>query len=194
MPSNSNGQGSFIEYAISGHSGDSPRIPFLTFDQSRPDNEMEKLRILHEMAAHSQYTFPGDNTLEATEIAIKEVVNPNNIHELVKTKQINQKQNAKLSNSRESSGDEDSNTERYVFVVSDANFQRYNINPKKLADIMTSDSRVKVHFILIASLDCEANDIVQALPQGHGHICFESTDLPQVFRKILSEGAFDLSL
>ena len=72
----SNGLDSNIEYAITGHSGDSPDISFLTFYDQRPKNEMERLEIMHEMAAHSQYTYPGDHTFEATKLAIDNVINP----------------------------------------------------------------------------------------------------------------------
>merc|ERR1712146_308182 len=66
-----------------------------------PFNENEKMAILEKMLAHSQFCFPGDNTLPATEIAI----------------------------SRCATGAEGDGIERLVIVISDANFRRYNIDP-----------------------------------------------------------------
>lgn len=179
------GLDSNIEYSITGHSGDSPDLSFLSFFDPRPKDEMERLRIMHEMVAHSQYTFPGDHTMEATKLAITNVINPS----LEFNKKDSQTILKPASNEDSSKSD---NIDRYVFVVSDANFERYGISPAKLTKIMKMEPRVKVHFILIASLDDEAKEILEALPRGHCHLCFESTDLPSVFRKILSEDAFEL--
>tara|TARA_B110000090_G_C12933409_1_gene274445 strand:- start:165 stop:344 length:180 start_codon:yes stop_codon:yes gene_type:complete len=33
---------SSISYAVTGHSGDSPEIPFLSFEDDKPSNEQEK--------------------------------------------------------------------------------------------------------------------------------------------------------
>ena len=185
-----------IEYAISGHSGDSPDISFLSFFDKRPSNEKERMEIMHEMAAHAQFTFPGDHTVEATKLAIENIVNPQPHNSFRDRKRrvyhededpINDTASTTTTSSKVSD-----NAENYVFVVSDANFDRYNIDPNKLAKLMKMNPKVKVHFILIASLDDEAREIAKILPMGHGHLCFESTDLPAVFRKILSEDALDI--
>jgi hypothetical protein len=59
-------------YDIVGHSGDSPAIPFVNAKEP-PKNEKEMMRVLDQMLAHSQYCWTGDNTLEATRVAIEEV-------------------------------------------------------------------------------------------------------------------------
>eukprot|EP00668_Euglena_longa_P001746 GGOE01002056.1.p1 GENE.GGOE01002056.1~~GGOE01002056.1.p1 ORF type:complete len:1414 (-),score=516.23 GGOE01002056.1:25-4002(-) len=59
-------------YTITGHSGDEISIP-LVQSVDPPQNKLERLRILQRMYAHSQYCWSGDNTLEATHHAIKEV-------------------------------------------------------------------------------------------------------------------------
>ena len=191
-----------IEYAITGHSGDSPEIPFLSFFDKRPTNEKERLEILQEMAAHSQFTYAGDHTIEATKLAITNIINPSRTHSyrdrLRRLYHENPDAEASVTDeestksSTVTSSTENSNVDHYVFVVSDANFDRYNIDPIKLAQLMKVDRRVKVHFILIASKDDEAKEIAKALPTGHGHLCFESTDLPGVFRKILSQDTFEM--
>lgn len=156
-----------IQYCITGHSGTSDNINFIGFDEEKPSNESERLTVLASMAAHAQYTLSGDNTLGAVRGAIKNVV---------------------------SKSEGDVQAERFVFVISDANFDRYGISPRYLAELMTKEPRVQVHFILIASLDDEAGRIAKALPTGRVHLCFESTDLPSVFRSILTStgGALDV--
>jgi hypothetical protein len=47
--------------------------------------------------------------------------------------------------------------------------------------------RIKSHMILIASLEEEATRIIKALPIGSAHTCFNSNDLPKVFKNILLE-------
>uniref|UniRef100_A0A1Y1MII6 von Willebrand factor A domain-containing protein 8 n=1 Tax=Photinus pyralis TaxID=7054 RepID=A0A1Y1MII6_PHOPY len=59
-----------IQYDIMGHSGDAHDIKFIT-KGNPPKNNKERLNILKTMYAHSQFCFAGDNTLEATELAIK---------------------------------------------------------------------------------------------------------------------------
>lgn len=55
---------------IVGHNGDNAYIPFFDPEQSSLDPGVE-LQILEGMVAHTQYTFPGDRTLEAIDNAIQ---------------------------------------------------------------------------------------------------------------------------
>ena len=127
-----------------------------------PVDEAEQMNILSKMVAHSQYTMSGDNTLRATAEAIE-------------------RSTTDLQND---TGD----TEHYTIVVSDANFERYGISPQRLSSIMTSNATLAsgVHVILLASMDEEAQQIVQELPVGHGHVCLQTTDLPNILKDILS--------
>lgn len=60
------------KYELIGHSGDSDAVP-LVMSEKTPKNEAERLRVLQQMVAHSQFCFSGDNTLEATQKAITEI-------------------------------------------------------------------------------------------------------------------------
>ncbi|KAJ3344252.1 hypothetical protein HDU93_000042 [Gonapodya sp. JEL0774] len=60
------------KYDISGHSGDSDSIPF-TSDKKPPATEIDRLKVLQQMVAHSQFCFSGDNTLEAAQKAISDI-------------------------------------------------------------------------------------------------------------------------
>ena len=53
-----------------------------------------------------------------------------------------------------------------------------------------------MHLILIASMGDEAINIVNKLPRGRIHLCYESTNLPSVFKAVLtsSGGAFDTNI
>ncbi|KAJ3266444.1 von Willebrand factor A domain-containing protein 8 [Borealophlyctis nickersoniae] len=59
-------------YDIVGHSGDSECIELVKVHEP-PKNELEKLKVLQTMTAHSQYCFSGDTTLAATKRAVKDV-------------------------------------------------------------------------------------------------------------------------
>lgn len=182
-----------IEYSITGHSGETAQEVFIDYptDADYADetsvserifdafgarqkkqhaqkrkyrvprgilNERDKMSTMEKMVAHSQFCQPGDHTLQATEIAIKRVLE---------------------------GAEEGDNTQRMVIVLSDANFDRYGIDPADLSRIMRKSDKVKVHMILIAGLRDEADSVAKALPLGYAHLCNESSDLPAILRRIL---------
>lgn len=149
---------SLIDYAISGHAGSSASIKFVEFGNNKPNNEKEKLNILESMAAHTQYTVSGDNTLPAIRKMVRKLADMG----------------------------KDDSTSRYCFVITDANFDMYGIAAEDVAKAMTTDPKVAVHLIMIASLQEEAERLAQALPANRVHICYQSTDLPALFRNILT--------
>jgi von Willebrand factor A domain-containing protein 8 len=57
-----------FQLQIVGHNGDSPEIMLVTSDT--PQDPKTQLRVLETMIAHTQYTYAGDSTLEAIELAI----------------------------------------------------------------------------------------------------------------------------
>eukprot|EP01060_Flectonema_neradi_P023062 TRINITY_DN3129_c0_g2_i1.p1 TRINITY_DN3129_c0_g2~~TRINITY_DN3129_c0_g2_i1.p1 ORF type:complete len:1879 (+),score=356.83 TRINITY_DN3129_c0_g2_i1:191-5827(+) len=74
--------------------------------------------------------------------------------------------------------------QHFVFVISDANLRRYGITTHEISSIIRSDPRVNVFCIFIASFGREAEQIKKNLPAGHGHVCYDSKDLPSVLKKI----------
>jgi len=61
------------QYSIVGHSGDHPEIPLV--DYGKPVNSVkDRLKIFEKMTAHSQYCGTGDFTVEATKMAIENVL------------------------------------------------------------------------------------------------------------------------
>ena len=159
-----------IEYSIVGHSGDGPKIPLVEFKKIKPNNEKEIFQILERVVAHTQFCNSGDYTLEATKLAVQDIL---------KEGREDDDSAADLN----MLGDDD--VERTVIVVSDANFKRYGIDSRDLSAVM-QEKKVAVHFILIASLRDEALNIQRQLPAERGHVAFDTADLPMIFRSILS--------
>lgn len=61
-----------FQYEIIGHSGEDINIEFSKFNKP-PKNDKDKLDVIKKMYAHSQFCMSGDNTLSATEHAIKTI-------------------------------------------------------------------------------------------------------------------------
>jgi hypothetical protein len=146
------------DISIVGHSGDSPCIPLVEFGKP-PCNEKERLRVLETMMAHSQYCQAGDYTLDAIDLAIRDVAS------------------------------EDGQGDGLVIGVSDANLSRYGIPPRELGKILerAGEQSVKAHCIFIASFGDEADEIKRALPVGRGHVCMQTSELPTVMKNLLSQ-------
>ncbi|KAG8186062.1 hypothetical protein JTE90_005415 [Oedothorax gibbosus] len=61
-----------FKYEIVGHSGEEYNLEFSKFDRP-PKNEKERLDLIRNMIAHSQFCISGDHTLEATDHAIRTI-------------------------------------------------------------------------------------------------------------------------
>ena len=61
--------------------------------------------------------------------------------------------------------------------------------------VQNKDPKVHVHLILVATLGDEAERLAEFLPSGRVHLCYESTNLPLIFKNILTSygGALDTS-
>eukprot|EP01125_Pyxidicula_operculata_P011635 TRINITY_DN3812_c2_g1_i1.p1 TRINITY_DN3812_c2_g1~~TRINITY_DN3812_c2_g1_i1.p1 ORF type:complete len:1438 (+),score=279.24 TRINITY_DN3812_c2_g1_i1:547-4314(+) len=145
-----------IQYMMTGHSGDSPVIPLVGLGNP-PRDRNQRLQVLQQMVAHSQFCWPGDNTILATQLAIEKAV---------------------------SSEESDEN---FVFVLSDANFERYRISPKKFGQTLTSSDKVNAYAIFIASMwENQAENLSSLMPAGHGFVCLDTSQLPVIFNKLLT--------
>jgi len=130
-----------------GHSGSNANIPLVNPDTSL--DEATQLRVLECMIANTQYTFAGDNTVDAINLAVTNA----------------------------SEGD-------LILVISDANLERYRIIPDDLA--LLQSSSVHAHLILIGSLGDEARVLAEAIPNERAQVCFESTELPLIIKRIVT--------
>ena len=152
-------------YSIVGHSGDSPCIQFVDFGNP-PANAKNRMKVLKQMAAHSQYCQSGDFTIDAMRKAILDIDSLSDV-------------------------DEDSADENIVIGVSDANLARYGIRPQELGKLMETDASSgkitsKSYCIFIASFGEEAEDIRSSLPAGRGFVCKETSELPKMMKEILA--------
>ncbi|KAG7391169.1 von Willebrand factor A domain-containing protein 8 [Phytophthora pseudosyringae] len=76
--------------------------------------------------------------------------------------------------------------DRFVFVVSDANLERYGIEPRYLGHKLVAEPGVQAHALFIASFADEAERIRRELPAGRGHVCLDTSDLPRMFKQIFT--------
>ena len=94
--------------------------------------------------------------------------------------------------------------QRFVVVVSDANFSRHRIDPREFGALMTSDPNVNVFAVFIGSLGdqamrfdtktcitgpfshCVPCRLRELLPAGRSFICMETKDLPLILQQIFS--------
>ncbi|GMR32699.1 hypothetical protein PMAYCL1PPCAC_02894 [Pristionchus mayeri] len=142
-----------VKYELTGHSGDGPCTPFVTRDRY-PQNDKERLNILKEMLAHTQFCSSGDYTLEA------------------------------LNDARKTLAKDEESDDRIVLLLSDANLERYGIQPKSLARLMDKDDGVKAYVILIGSLGEQAEELQSALPPGRSFVVKDTAQLPKIIQEI----------
>uniref|UniRef100_A0A915CPU8 VWFA domain-containing protein n=1 Tax=Ditylenchus dipsaci TaxID=166011 RepID=A0A915CPU8_9BILA len=121
-----------------------------------PKNEKDKLTVLKKMLAHTQYCMSGDSTLEAIEQAVKKLKKETEVDE------------------------------RIVIALSDANLDRYGIQPAHLAAALNTDESVNAFLILIGSLGQQAQSIQRALPAGKVFVARDATEIPQIMQKIFA--------
>ena len=150
------GFGERIKYDISGHSGEENNLPFVSHLRS-PENNNERLKVLKEMHAHSQFCMSGDHTLSAAVLAINELG--------LVTEQFD---------------------ESFVVVLSDANFDRYGIRPESFAKILNRNENVNAFAIFIGSLGNQADQLSRRLPAGKSFVCLDTKKLPEILQTIFT--------
>ena len=142
------------QYSIVGHSGESSEILLVDYNKP-PRNVKERMDVLDQLHAHSQYCLSGDNTLQAASRAVQEVT-------------------------RKDAGNyfvflvSDANLRRY----------RINPRELHDHLVSRNDRSVNAYAIFLASFGNEANSIVSALPPGRGHVCMDTSLLPGIFKSI----------
>lgn len=150
-----------IVYEVFGHSGEGPSFPFVKVKGEgsdgrfkAPKNDKQRLDVALSLVAHSQFCLSGDHTLEATKVAIDNVSNMEDMDE------------------------------KFVIILSDANIERYGINPVRFGHILTSNPDVNAYVIFIGSLGNQAQRLLSKMPAGHSFICRESKHLPGIMHQI----------
>jgi hypothetical protein len=150
------GFGDRIKFDISGHSGEDNDIPFVSHMKT-PENNKERLKVLKDMHAHSQFCMSGDHTLSAAVLAINELGMVSEQYD-----------------------------ESFVIVLSDANFERYGIRPESFGKILNRNENVNAYAIFIGSLGDQADQLSKRLPAGKSFVCMDTKKLPEILQTIFT--------
>ncbi|CAF0785254.1 unnamed protein product [Adineta ricciae] len=144
-------------YDIIGHSGDEYAIELVRKNQA-PKNNKERLKLLKLMYTHTMFCSSGDNTFPALKKAIEDL----------------------------QAEPDDTVDERFVIVISDANFDRYGLSPKIFGKMLQSNENVQCFAMFIGSLGPQALHLQQNLPSGKGFVCLETNQIPKVLKTIFT--------
>ena len=69
--------------------------------------------------------------------------------------------------------------DHFVIVLSDANFDRYGLSPRRYAQIMTRNDKVNVYCIFIGALGDQAQRLKSNLPAGKTFVCLNTQEIPR---------------
>ena len=144
-------------YDIVGHSGDECAIELVGKNQA-PKNNKERLKLLKLMYTHTMFCNSGDNTFSALQRAIDDL----------------------------QAEPDETVDERFVIVISDANFDRYGLSPKIFGKMLQSNENVQCFAMFIGSLGQQALHLQQNLPSGKGFVCLETSEIPKVLKTIFT--------
>lgn len=75
-----------------------------------------------------------------------------------------------------------------VLMISDANLERYRIEPIQVVKLLQKPE-VHAHLILISSFGEEAYELANAVPNGRAQVCLDSSELPLILKKIIVASA-----
>ncbi|RVE58198.1 hypothetical protein OJAV_G00206850 [Oryzias javanicus] len=76
--------------------------------------------------------------------------------------------------------------EHFVVVLSDANLERYGIQPERFARVLTSDPQVNAFAIFIGSLGDQAERLQRTLPAGRSFVAMDTKQIPQILQQIFT--------
>jgi len=149
------GHSSQWRYDIIGHSGETPDLELVNSARP-PKDEKQRMDVLLNMHAHSQFCMSGDHTLEATRQSISTL---NDLPDI---------------------------DEAFVIVLSDANLERYGIPASDLAESLTSTENVRASVVFIGSLGDQAVRLSHRLPAGSSYVCMDLEKLPQILQQVFT--------
>lgn len=146
-----------LEFSMVGHSGDSKCVALWPEDGRKPSNLKERYQVLEKVVSSTQFTWSGDTTMAALEDAIRFM--------------------ATLPKE----------TDKKVFLFSDANFARYGLSARELSDLLTMDKHVDATAMFIGTLGEEAEELQSSLPRDKAFVCLKTEDLPNILHKQLQQ-------
>jgi len=149
------GHSSQWRYDIIGHSGETAELELVNSARP-PKDEKQRMDVLLNMHAHSQFCMSGDHTLEATRQSISSL---NDLPDI---------------------------DEAFVIVLSDANLERYGIPASHLAESLMSTDNVRASIVFIGSLGDQAVRLSQRLPAGSSYVCMDLEKLPLILQQVFT--------
>ena len=81
--------------------------------------------------------------------------------------------------------------EHFVFVVSDADLERYGITPDRWDKILTKDSRCHAYALLISQNESEGERILAGIAPGHAYVCEQTDALASTFMAIFKHAVLE---
>lgn len=147
-----------FSYMISGHSGDSYDVKFVS-EGNPPKTENETFQIMEKMRAHAAHCISGDSTMKALEHCVDAVTSSEPIPGV------------------------EEYDDNFVIMISDANIKQYGINPDDLLGILNKNPTAASFIIFIGSLGDQAKTFVQRMP-GKAFMCLDVSELPQIIQNI----------
>ncbi|XP_030056405.1 von Willebrand factor A domain-containing protein 8 [Microcaecilia unicolor] len=76
--------------------------------------------------------------------------------------------------------------EYFVIVLSDANLERYGIQPSRFAQALTVNPQVNAFAIFIGSLGDQAERLQRTLPAGRSFVAMDTKQIPQILQQIFT--------
>ena len=180
-------------YSVVGHSGSGPEALKLIPWGKPPMTPKEKLRLVEELRAHAQCTrrarlptaacSPPLLALTLTRIAVGDTGRVCVCSRLAADCNPGDKtlEGTKRGIADCLSAEAD---EHFVFVVSDADLERYGITPSAWDKILTADARCHAYAILISQNEAEADRIVAGITPGRALMCEQTEQLASTFLTI----------
>eukprot|EP00475_Leptophrys_vorax_P020919 TRINITY_DN2867_c0_g1_i1.p1 TRINITY_DN2867_c0_g1~~TRINITY_DN2867_c0_g1_i1.p1 ORF type:complete len:305 (+),score=78.65 TRINITY_DN2867_c0_g1_i1:558-1472(+) len=159
------GSGSKWFYEISGHSGDTAEMAFVT-ELKPPRDESERLMVVKKMSSHSGYCGSGDSTLEAIATCVRDLANKESDESIL----------IALT---------DANLNQYGIAPDElAKLVRAGETGGSLG--ISRKSSVSVFLICIGTLQDQAQQLISKLPAGHGFVCLNTREIPSIIQKIFT--------
>ena len=81
--------------------------------------------------------------------------------------------------------------EHFVFVVSDADLERYGITPVAWNKLLVAEPKCHAYAILISQNESEGERILAGIAPGHAHVCEQTDALASTFMAIFKHAVLE---
>ena len=81
--------------------------------------------------------------------------------------------------------------EHFVFVVSDADLERYGITPAAWNKLLVAEPKCHAYAILISQNESEGERILAGIAPGHAYVCEQTDALASTFMAIFKHAVLE---